>query len=59
MHDLIPLVHTAMVQRPAHLGADVAHQRASESDIDHLMSAADRQERFGLAEDFVDQDQLA
>ena len=53
------LVHPLMIQRARHLAADVRHQTAAQRDIQQLMAAANGQQRLALAENFVQQNQLA
>ena len=59
MHQFARLIHAPMVERAGNLPADVRDQPPAQRDIQHLMPAANRQQRFALAEYFVNQHQLA
>jgi hypothetical protein len=52
------LVQPLMVQRAGNLLADVRDQLSAKRDVQQLMSATDRQQRFALAENFVNQNQF-
>ena len=59
MHQLARLVHALMVQRAGHLPADVRNQFATERDVQQLVPVANGQQRLALAENLLNQDQLA
>ena len=59
MHQISPaLSEPLMVQRAGNLLADVRDQLPAERDVEQLMAATDRQQRFALAENFVNQNQF-
>ena len=52
-------VHPPMIQNPPALRGQVGNQRATQRDIEDLLSATNRQQRFALPEYFIHQHQLA
>ena len=59
MHYFAAPVHAAVLQGLGPENAQVRHQGAAERHVEHLMAAADAQQRLALAEGFVNQNELA
>src|SRR5689334_3436461 len=59
MHYFAALIRPPMVGSARQLTQNIHHQRATERDVEHLMAAANRQQRFALAESFIPQDYFA
>jgi hypothetical protein len=58
MNGLTGELHLIVFQRPGHVGRDVINECTTQGYIEDLMSAADGQQRFPLAEDLSDEDQF-
>src|SRR5689334_13160063 len=59
MNDIAAFVQASVLHGAGDFARDIHDQRATHGDIKHLVAAANGEQRFALAEDFIDQDQFA